>query len=182
LSLVSPLPITEKGQTWGAETLRIHDPERFLKPSGKPAQLGLGLLVGSLALGLLWLAVYVVVVGVARYRLLRPPVDRGDLEFFLVPAVLLALGIPGASIGYRLLTGRRRPDGGLLSPNVLRVSGALLIVAPWLWVLAAPADLSRWWHAVTFTSAGVASWILAARRENRDAPSPVTPVTQRPLD
>ena len=72
--------------------------------------------------------------------------------------------------------------GGLMSPAMLRVGGILLILAPWPWLLADPRNPSHWLHVVSLTTAGIAAWILAARRQRRDAPDhQVSVPTSEPL-
>jgi hypothetical protein len=162
--------------------VRLEDPERYLAPSGRPLEIAVGVAVGLLATLFIYLAL-VVVVGGIRGGILSPPLlDRGKFAFMSVPVILLALGVPGAWIAYRLLTGRSRKDGGLMSPLLLRVGGMMLFVAPWFLLLAKPSDLWRWGHVVTMTSAGIACWILAARRERRDAlEASVSVPTDKPI-
>jgi hypothetical protein len=148
--------------------MRFHDPERFLTPTRRPFEVAVGVVVGLVALLLLWIATYMISWVVANHRIFMNNLGGGKLEVLMGICLFLALGIPGAWVAYRLLSGRRRRDGGLLPPAILRVSGALLMVAPWFWVVAEPSDLWRWSHLVTLTSAGIACWILAARRERRD--------------
>ena len=66
--------------------------------------------------------------------------------------------------------------GGLFSPGMLRLCGTLMMVGPWLWVILDLTDYWRWGHLVSFTTAGIACWILAARRERRDAADPTISV------
>ena len=148
--------------------MRFDDPERFLTPSRRPFEVAVGVVVGLVALLLLWIATYMIYWVVTRHRIFMNNLGGGKLEVLVGICIFLALGIPGAWVAYRLVSGRRRPDGGLLPPAILRLSGALLMVAPWFWVVAKPSDPWRWAHLVTLTSAGIACWMLAARRERRD--------------
>jgi len=156
--------------------MQLGDPERYLRPSGRPREFTVGIVVGSLSTLFLGLAAYVIGWALLHDFLEPPIVDKGKLGFMLVPAVLLALGIPGAWVAFRLVTGRRRRDGGLFSPGMLRLCGTLMMVGPWLWVILDLTDYWRWGHLVSFTTAGIACWILAARRERRDAADPTISV------
>jgi len=147
----------------------LDDPERYLVRSSRPSEIALGLVVGALSLLFVSFASYVLWWGI-RHGLLKGPYDSGWLGYVSVPIVLYVLGLPGSWVAFRLLSGRARRDGGLFSPAVLRLGGALLLLAPWPWLIAHPSNPWHWWHCTTLTGGGVACWILAARRERTDAP------------
>jgi hypothetical protein len=151
--------------------------ERYLRPSGRPRELVLGLIVCLLALVFLYFGTYVLVVGTLRGLFAPPFPERGKLEFLIVPAVLLSLGLPFAWIAIRLLAARRRRDGGLFSPLVLRISGAGMVALAIVVIAESPRNAQRWSDAVTVTTMGVACWVLAARRTPKD---PAEPVADQP--
>ena len=158
------------------------DVERYLAPSNRPSEIALGLFVGSLGLLFVGLASYVVGWGVL-HGLLKGPFDKGWLGFVLVPAIMYILGVPGLWVAFRLLTGRARRDGGLLSPGVLRLGGVLTILVPVVLVIAAPTHAWAWVHLLSFTSAGIACFILAARRDRGNAlDDRVSSPSSRPID
>ena len=152
--------------------------ESYLRPSGRPREIVVGIVVGVLALFFLYLATFVLVVAAMRGFFEPPYLDRGKLEFLLVPEILLALGLPGGWVAFRLLAARRRRDGGLFSPAVLRMGGALMIAVA-VWSLAeaplSPLSPKAWADAVTLVIAGIACWVLAQRRTPRDVAEPATP-------
>ena len=147
--------------------------EQYLRPSGRPRELVLGLIVGLLALVFLYFGTYVLVVGTLRGLFAPPFPERGKLEFLIVPAVLLSLGLPFAWIAIRLLAARRRKDGGLFSPLVLRISGAVMVAIAILAIADAPRKPQTWSDAVTLTTMATACWVLAARRSPKDPDEPV---------
>jgi len=152
--------------------MRVDDPKRYLEDAGRPWEVGVGIVVAALASLFLWLAGIVIVGGIQRGILSPPIFERGKGAFLIVPGILLALGLPGAWIAFRLISGRKRKDGGLMSPLVLRVFGVLLIATPWLWVLAHRSQPWHWLHLLhllPLSAAGIACFLLAARRERRDA-------------
>ena len=163
--------------------MRLHDVETLLKPSGRPLEFAVGLVVACLALLFLFLAGYVIVVGAQR-GIFEPPIfERGKLAFLLVPVILLAIGIPAAWVAFRLLSGRRRPDGGLLPPAVLRIAGVVMVLGSWVWLIADPRDPWRWGHTVSLTTAGIACWALADRRHHRDSmDAKISEPTSKPVD
>jgi hypothetical protein len=163
--------------------MQLSDPKRYLEEAGRPWEIGVGIVVAGISALFLLLAGVVIVRGIER-GLLEPPLfEHGKLMFMIVPLVLLALGIPGAWIAFRLISGRRRKDGGLMSPFALRVFGVLLIVSPWFVVVADRRHAWHWLHVLPMTGAGIACWILAARREKRDAPEEsISPPAAKPID
>src|SRR5262249_18964520 len=109
-------------------TMPLDDPERYLVPSSRPPEIALGLVVGALSLLFVSFASYVLWWGI-RHGLLKGPYDSGWLGYVSVPIALYVLGLPGSWVAFRLLSGRARRDGGLFSPAVLRLGGALLLLA-----------------------------------------------------
>lgn len=154
--------------------MNLFDTERFLVPGGRPRELAVGLLAGLLSLLFLYLATYVLVVAVAKGFLEPPLLDRGKLEFLLVPGVLLVLGLPGAWVAFRLLAARPRRDGGLMSPLMLRLGGVLMFGLAVVLVATRSREPRTWPDTVTLVTAGAACWVLAQRREPHDAAGPVT--------
>lgn len=123
------------------------------------------LLIGSL-LGLFGL------LGVSVAVLFAWVVFQGDDE----PAVGLALTIlflflggPACLYSFRLLTGRARSDGGIISPHVLRIAGVLLFLHPLISV--AMKDWNGLILSFFFAGAGGACFALASYRERRSSPS-----------
>lgn len=162
--------------------MRLENPEKYLGPSGRAYNVGVGLAAGLIAVTFLGLGVFVVVRGAMMGIFDPSQMDRGSFEFLVVPAILFAIGIPGAWVAFRLLSGRPRRDGGLMSPALLRVGSTLLGLSGWFLLVLKPLDAWRWFHAVTGTTAGIAGWMLAARRERRDAlDTTVSTPTNKPI-
>ena len=79
-------------------------------------------------------------------------------------AIALGLGVLLLVAGLRLLTGKRRRDGGLLSPWTLRFGGLIFFVGPIVMLFAKPSLLIIVKAAASF-GIGVACFALANRRE-----------------
>jgi len=79
----------------------------------------------------------------------------------------LVLGLVLCVAGLRLVTARRRADGGLLSPWILRLGGVIFLFGP------VAAVLNRSWFALleagVSLSAAVACFALANRRSETAA-------------
>ncbi len=109
--------------------MRLFDPEKYLRPSSRGSELLVGIGMGLLALFFFYVATYVVAVSVAQRVFTSPQMLPVILGIFVVVAILLALGVPPAWFSYRLLFAKRGRDGGLLSPTMLRLGGAFMLVA-----------------------------------------------------
>ncbi|HKQ58355.1 MAG TPA: hypothetical protein VJY35_10860 [Candidatus Eisenbacteria bacterium] len=148
--------------------MRLHDTETLLTPSGRGLERLVGVVAALFALLFIGLAVWVIVVGFERGVFEPPLLAPGKRGIPLVIAILLVLGIPGAWVSFRLITGRRRRDGGLLSPGALRVAGVFLILASLACLIANRRDPWQWFHTASLITGGVACWVLAERRRPRD--------------
>ena len=83
----------------------------------------------------------------------------------VIVSVALTVGLFMSVMGIRLLRNKARPDGGLVSPWVLRLGGAFFVVVPVLMALE-HRSLPSIWHIVGLMSAGIACFALANRREH----------------
>jgi hypothetical protein len=131
---------------------------RYSAPVSRPATAFLGLVLTIIAAALLVLG------GIGVYRLFQGPAPT-DVKVVLGIVVILGVGL--GSIGVRLLTGRRRRDGGLFSPWTLRLGGMFFLVAPVILIFAQHSILGAV-EAIGMISAGVACFVIANRREQRD--------------
>jgi hypothetical protein len=102
--------------------------------------------------------------GVGLYRLHRG-VPSSQVVVFL--CIVGALGMGLCVVALRLLTGKRRRDGGLFSPWFLRVGGVIFLFGP------VAAILNRSWfgllEAGVSLSAALACFVLANRRHDAAA-------------
>ena len=99
-----------------------------------------------------------------------------ETSVVVILAVALGLGLLLLVAGLRLVTGKRRSDGGLLSPWTLRFGGLIFLVGPIAMLFAKPSLLLIIKAGALF-SIGVACFSLANRREehtfqrNTEAPN-----------
>jgi len=88
---------------------------------------------------------------------------RLDTPMLAVLGLALALGLLLFLPGLRLLTGKRRRDGGLFSPWILRFGGLIFFVGPIAMLFSSPSLLTILKVGVSI-AAGVACFALANRR------------------
>ena len=115
----------------------------------------MGIVALAVGLGLLSFVAF------AAYRLFGRSPGPGFLTFIVACALV---GLFMGSVGLRLAVARPRPDGGLLSPWVIRFGGLLFILSPFVMLAM------RSWHVIeagVLFAAGVACFVLANRREER---------------
>jgi hypothetical protein len=97
------------------------------------------------------------------------------ISVVVILAVALGLGSLLFVAGLRLVTGKRRSDGGLLSPWTLRLGGLIFFVGPIVMLFAKPSLLMIVKAGALF-GIGVACFSLANRREQhtfqRDSEAP----------
>ena len=99
-----------------------------------------------------------------------------ETSVIVILAVALGLGLLLLVAGFRLVTGKRRSDGGLLSPWTLRCGGLIFFVGPIAMLFAKPSLLMIAKAGALF-GIGVACFSLANRREehtfqrNSEAPN-----------
>src|ERR1700733_9257664 len=102
--------------------------------------------------------------GLGLYRL-SSGLPSPQIMVFL--CIVGALGLGLCVVGVRLLTGKRRRDGGLFSPWFLRLGGVIFLFGP------GAAVLKRSWfgllEAGVALSAAVACFVLANRRQEAAA-------------
>jgi len=84
-----------------------------------------------------------------------------DAEPLLV-VLLVMLSFFFLVVGIRLVTGRRRSGGGLLSPLMLRVCGFFFLAAP-VWILLESKDWKAF-HLLGLIGTGIACFSLANHR------------------
>ncbi len=72
------------------------------------------------------------------FRIATTDIDEFHLGF---AAVLFVIGVFCVSTAIRMMLGRKREDGGLFSPFVLRVAGTLFAIVPVLLIFADGLDL-----------------------------------------
>ena len=137
---------------------------QYSAPVSRLLTLALGVavtVIGAALLGLFGLGAYR---GIVAYRLSGGVPSSGVLVFGFIVG---ALGFALSAVGLRLLTGKRRRDGGLFSPWVLRFGGLIFFIGP------VAAVLNRSWfgllEAGVSLSAGIACFVLANRREQAAA-------------
>jgi hypothetical protein len=135
------------------------EPGQYSAPISRVLTVGVGLIVtvmGAALLGFFGLGAYRLGSGLPSTQVL--------LILFIVGALGLALCV----VGLRLITGRRRRDGGLFSPWALRFGGLIFLFGPVAAVL-----VNRSWfgllEAGVSLSAGAACFVLANRREQAGA-------------
>jgi len=134
------------------------DEARYSAPVSRVSAITAGLVLTSFGAGFLLLF------GIVAYRLFDRPPTR---DIVIALTILGALGGWLSFTGLRLVTGRRRRDGGLFSPWVLRFGGFLLLAAPVFMLFARPS-LVAMLEAGALVSAGIACFVIANRREQGD--------------
>ena len=145
----------------------------LLRPAGRAWEVGAGIALAMFAVPLLLVSLLVVAQGVVDS-------GRGARGSLVVEASLLALGVAFLLLSVRLITGTRRQDGGLVSPTVLRIAGAIFAVLPLLalW-FAIATHANEWWMLLLkgglLASAAVACFRLAAQRA-RSTRRPDSPI------
>jgi hypothetical protein len=133
--------------------------DRYSAPVSRGVTLILGLVVGVIGVALAFAG------GVGIYGVLKRPATT---EVKVVLGVALAIGLALSFIGFRLVAGKRRSDGGLFSPWVLRIGGMFFLCAPVFMFLARQSTFGIL-ETVTLLSAGVACFAVANHRERRDS-------------
>jgi hypothetical protein len=134
------------------------DEARYSAPVSRVAAIAAGLVLTTFGAG------FLVLFGVVAYHLLDRPSTR---EVVIALTILGALGGGLCFTGLRLVTGRRRRDGGLFSPWVLRFGGLFFLAAP-VFILFARPSLVTMLEAGALVSAGIACFVIANRREQGD--------------
>jgi len=103
--------------------------------------------------------------GVGLYRLHRGGLPSSQAMVFL--GIVGALGLGLCVVGLRLVGAKRRRDGGLFSPWILRLGGVIFLFGP------VAAVLNRSWfglfEAGVSLSAAIACFALANRRQDAAA-------------
>jgi ATP-dependent Clp protease adaptor protein ClpS len=132
---------------------------QYSAPISRPLVVAVGTVVMVMALAL------VAVIGFVIYRMVT--VGLPSSQALVVLCLVGALGLALCVVGLRLLTGRRRRDGGLFSPWALRFGGFIFLLGP------VAAIVNRSWfglfEAGVGLSAGIACFVLANRREQAAA-------------
>src|SRR5262249_11307647 len=106
---------------------------RYSAPVSRTATVVLGVALTLIA------AVFLISGGIGVYSLFKSPAQTDVKVLF---GVLVTLGFAFCVVGIRLLTGKRRRDGGLFSPWVLRFAGVFFIGTPVILFLARHSFLS----------------------------------------
>jgi hypothetical protein len=129
------------------------DSSQYSAPISRVPRVALGLVVtiiGAALLGFFGLGLYRLIGGLPSTSII--------VILFIVGALGLALCV----LGLRLITGKRRRDGGLFSPWALRFGGVIFLFGP------VAALINRSWfglvEAGVSLSAAVACFALANRR------------------
>jgi uncharacterized membrane protein YuzA (DUF378 family) len=119
--------------------------------------------VASVVVGMVVTAIGVALLGFFGLGLYRLTSGLPSSEVMVVLCIVGILGIGLCVVGLRLLTGKRRRDGGLFSPWFLRLGGVIFLLAP------VAAILSRSWFGLLKTAvllpAAIACFVLANRRK-----------------
>jgi hypothetical protein len=94
-----------------------------------------------------------------------------DFDAFLLGfvAVLLVVGVFCVSTAARMVVGRRREDGGLLSPFVLRTAGVLFAILPVFLIFAEAVSLRSLWTILEigfFLAVAGSCFALASKRQH----------------
>jgi hypothetical protein len=141
----------------------------FSAPTSRASQILAGLVTTILGAALLLFGAFVI------WRLLGHHPDKPAM---IVLCIVFGLGLPLFIPGLRLLTGRRRHDGGLFSPWVLRFGGLIFFAGPVAILFLSPSVLGLLKSAFSI-GAGVACFALANRRQDRGLESNANVPNQR---
>ncbi|MEO1019471.1 MAG: hypothetical protein AAFY56_17530 [Pseudomonadota bacterium] len=104
--------------------------------------------------------------GVAVFHIFSKGVDSFPLGFV---AVLLIVGVFCVSTAIRMILGRKREDGGLLSPFALRTAGVLFATVPAFLILTEGVTLRSLWTILEigfFFAVAGSCFALASRRQH----------------
>ena len=138
-------------------------------PASRASQILAGLVTTILGAALLLFGVFL------SWRLLGQHLDTAAV---IILSLVFGLGLLLFLPGLRLLTGRRRHDGGLFSPWVLRFGGLIFFAGPVAILFSSPSVLSLV-KAGFSIGAGVACFALANRRQERSLESNANVPNQR---
>jgi hypothetical protein len=131
---------------------------RYSVPVSRASTIVLGIIVTLLGTALL------VFFGLGVYSLTRGFPSSSVIVILLIAG---AVGLGLCVVGVRLVTGKRRRDGGLFSPWTLRFAAVIFLFGPVAFVL------NRSWFGLIEAgfslSAAVACFVLANRREEAAA-------------
>jgi hypothetical protein len=127
---------------------------QYSAPVSRPMRVVVGLVLTIMGGGLLALFALLL------YALLK----GGEKKIVVGLCIIGTVGVSLCVVGIRLITGRRRRDGGLFSPWVLRFAGVFFIAMP-LVFLFAHRTLYAILESGLMVSAGVACFVVANRRE-----------------
>jgi hypothetical protein len=131
---------------------------KYSAPAPRYLTLAVGLVATLIGAGLLALG------GFGGYRMLY---ETPGTSVTIILCISLVIGLAMLSWGLRLVSGRHRRDGGLLSPWVLRSGGVILLIGP-IAILASHRSLVSLVEAGTMLSAGVAAFAIARRRSRQE--------------
>src|SRR5215469_10715040 len=123
---------------------------RYSAPVSRPMRVIVGLVLTVMGGGLLFF------LAVGLYALIK----GAEKQLIVGLCVIGALGTALCVIGIRLVTGRRRRDGGLFSPWVLRFAGVFFIAVPVIFLFA-HRTLYALLESGVMVSAGIACYVTA---------------------
>ena len=150
--------------TWsaGPSTSPLGVPvDQYSAPISRPVAVAVGIVVTVMGLALVSL------VGLGVFRTLSGGLPSSSVLIIL--GVVGALGVALCVVGLRLVSGRRRRDGGLFSPWVLRFGGIIFFLGPV--VIMVSRSWSKLFEAGLCLSAGVGCFALANRGQQTPADS-----------